>query len=479
MLPTMNPQDPNQDLGQTVPFQPGDNDPGFFQRLQSNGVLGMPLGEALLRFGSGILSAPTIQEGLSRGGASLVQGSQQARSQQSQDARFNQGLKMQDRRLQQSQEAQAAAQERQDATSRRTQATALMREGLGPELAQAIAAGTATPEQQAQAATLLREAQAGAARTNGSQDVMGFDPVNNVQLQGVRDPTTRQITWRTMAGQPVTDQDQMNRIQVGGQAAIQNRQVFTAENTAYRNFVSSAENLSRDTRIADVLDQLAAAPSSGPDLASRFGRLASSIGINIPGLGPNTTLQQLRNFWFTEANQSAFRQRIQGLAPISNVDVQAAMNGLLDPNATPDTVRFYAAELRRATQSAADAIREAREKFGDPTTRTRLFSNGAFTDWSTDFYTRQAERAAGAPPPFTTNGPNATPQAPQITVGPNGVRSVPNPPPPATPNPSAPPPPATPQASPRGAPSPMQGGPLYSPDFGQNPVAGQRSLPWQ
>jgi hypothetical protein len=347
-------------------------EPGFFNQLMQQGVLGMPVSEAMLRFGSGLLSGNNWNQGLSQAGSSLVEGAQSGR------------------RLQQ----QIALNERQFAQSR-----ALQNQRL--EVQERIANSRMNQP---------------APFPNQTDDYI--DPVTGLRYFRVFNPNdSRGVSVLDASRNPVTDPDIIGRLRFSRGFDQTTNETEKNDRTAFNAFAERVGNARQGVVLSDILNSLADARASGNSIPARVGELFAQIGITLPESmgGINPTLQQLRNYFSVESNQQDFRRRIEGLQPISNVDVTSAMVGLLSPTSTPETFRAAADRLRRDSQRLVEDS-EAWNAFApDEQAARRLFGVGGFTRWQMERDTKRARdliNGDARPLDFGTNGRTNPPSGP-------------------------------------------------------------------
>jgi hypothetical protein len=368
-------------------------DPGFWQQLQTNGVLGMPVQEALLRFGSGLLSGQNWNEGLAQAGNSLVQGSQQSRVLQAQQAQA-------DRRFQEQRALQGeriAAQER---------------------IAQAIRSSTnATPFQRG--TDVFRDPTTGAhfrevfdARTGGNAlvPVGGGDPITGealLQLQPRLVRAAQEVTTGEQRAQ-TTNVDRYNEvIRQGNEARTFLQDVDTA-----RALLNPAPGQTLDT---------------GATIPARLIRGFTQI-TGIPW-GPNRpeNLQQLQ-VYLGQLNAQQRAALLDGLQPISNAEFQSANEALANIGTDPRALNLLLDMQRRRLVNQMRMGDELSATTPAALSRDQLTVDAWVTRWNNQNRPMNPNEgqsrvvpAPASPPGTTSANPNPTPPpVPQGAQAPAG-----------------------------------------------------------
>lgn len=393
--------------------------PGFWQQLQTNGVLGMPVQEALLRFGSGLLSGSGWNEGLAQAGNSLVQGSQQARVLQAQQAQADRRFREQ----QTLQQERIAAQERIAQANREAQASG--RQAL-------------TPFQRG--GQVFRDPQTGAhyesvfdarAGTSSLVPVGGGPALTGEALTAVQPRLVR-------ASQEVTAG--LNELQ---QLSARRYDEILNEGTRATSTIRDI-----DTALAVLTDPNTGQPrvATGASLPARAVRgLSQFLGININGTTPERL--DVLQAYLGNLNAEQRADLLRGLQPISNTEYTSANQALATINTDPSALATLLQIQRSAAQRQADtAAALGRENVDD------LIRRGAIRSWEFDFRQRALQQNGGPrvqdtgnqqPPRLTTPGPGAAaPPAGNVVVQGPGFNVTPATPPPAQAAPAAPPPPS-------------------------------------
>ena len=407
-----------------VQFGPGGDpswappeEPGFFSQLMQQGVLGMPVSEAMLRFGSGLLSGNNWQQGLSQGGSSLVEGAQSGR------------------RLQQ----QIALNERQFAQNQ-----ALQNQRLAQQERLQNARGALTPFQR------------------GGQ--VFRDPNTGTHYESVFDARTGATALQPVGGgTPLTGQDlatvQPRLVRAAQEVTSGLNELQQASARRYDEILNEGSRATSTIRDIDTILATATDPETGrPRIATGQSipatvvrGLSQFLGINVNGTTPER-LDILQNY-LGNLNATQRADLLRGLQPISNAEFQSADQALVtlrtDPNAMVTLLQLQRTAAQRQAQLAADL---GKENIDD------LVRRGAVRSWEFDWRQRQSNPDLSRPrvedtgnnqPPRlqTTDGRGAN--VPRYNLEPGGDTN------PAS-NPGAPQQPAPPprRPAPQGPPAP-------------------------
>ncbi|CAB4161440.1 hypothetical protein UFOVP732_52 [uncultured Caudovirales phage] len=419
--------------------------PGFWQQLQTNGVLGMPVQEALLRFGSGLLSGQNWNEGLAQAGNSLVQGSQQSRVLQAQQAQA-------DRRFKEQQALQGeriAAQERIAEANRRASTS---REAL-------------TPFQRG--GQVFRDPTTGAhyesvfdARSGASSLVpVGGGPALTGEALSTVQPRLVRASQEVTAG--------LNELQQS--SARRYDEILGEGNRA----TSTIRDI--DTALSVLTDPNTGQPrlATGQSVPARLVRGVSQfLGINVNGTTPERL--DVLQAYLGNLNAEQRADLLRGLQPISNTEFQSANQALAtiatDPNALVTLLQIQ----RSSAQRQADLAAALRNENVD-----ELVRRGAVRSWEFDWRQRALQQGGGSrvedtgnqqqPPRLAPAGTGGAPPAPTRPVAQGPGFNVT----PASPAPTAAPPQTTaPAAAPPAPPPPS---PAATP--GTNPAMESLGMP--
>lgn len=418
--------------------------PGFWQQLQTNGVLGMPVQEALLRFGSGLLSGQNWNEGLAQAGGSLVQGSQQSRALQAQQAQA-------DRRFQEQRSLQGeriAAQERIAEANRRSAAS---REAV-------------TPFQRG--GQVFRDPTTGAhyesvfdARSGASSLVpVGGGPALTGEALSTVQPRLVRASQEVTAG--------LNELQ---QSSARRYDEILGEGTRATSTIRDI-----DTALSVITDPNTGQPrlATGQSVPARLVRGVSQfLGINVNGTTPERL--DVLQAYLGNLNTEQRADLLRGLQPISNTEFQSANQALATISTDPNALVTLLQIQRSAAQRQADLAAALRNENVD-----ELVRRGSVRSWEFDWRQRALQQGGGPrvedtgnqqPPRLAPAGPGGAPPAPARPVAQGPGFNVT----PAAPAPAAAPPQTTaPAAAPPAPPPPS---PAATP--GTNPPLESLGLP--
>lgn len=362
--------DPNDPAVQQAAAQ----DPGFFQRLMSNGVLGMNASEALLRFGSGLLSGDDWNQGLSRAASSLVQGGQQARAFQNQQAmaerRFQEARLLQNERL--------AAQERISGAGRQA-LTPYQRGGQVFRDRQTGSLYESVFDSRSGASTLV--------------PVGGGDPLTGPALQEIQPRLDRASPEVVTGAQRLQEAavNEWNAIRGSAQAAPGRvRDIDTILGLVFN----------RDEQGSLTTPRVA----TGRDLPSQAIRgVASALGINVAGT--NGELLDILRVYLGQMNQEERVELLRGLQPVSNTEFRSAEDALPTLATNPYALRVLLEQQRSRAQNAQALFEHLQPN------AQQLIQNGTLPDAVVQW--RIANSGSG--PRVTHNGADAPPRTTSTT----------------------------------------------------------------
>lgn len=412
---------------------PSGEAPGFWQQIQSQGVLGMPVQEALLRFGSGLLSGQNWNEGLAQASNSLVQGAQQSRVLQTQQAQA-------DRRFAEQQTLQReriAAQERIAEANRRAAAS---REAL-------------TPFQRG--GQVFRDPTTGAhyesvfdARAGTSSLVpVGGGPALTGEALATVQPRLVRASQEVTAG--------LNELQ---QSSARRYDEILSEGSRATGTIRDI-----DTALSVLTDPNTGQPrlATGQSIPARVVRGVSQfLGINVNGTTPERL--DVLQAYLGNLNAEQRADLLRGLQPISNTEFQSANQALAtiatDPNALVTLLQIQ----RSSAQRQADLAAALRNENVD-----ELVRRGAVRSWEFDWRQRALQQGGGPrvedtgnqqPPRLAPAGSGNTAPAPArpVAQGP-GFTVTPAAPAPAAATTQTPAPAAAPPAPPPPSPAATPG----------------------